>query len=80
MSQHSIRALGARCPCGTGQTEGRSEQPLEGPAVAVLTALGNRDAAVRDTKAPGGAADDDHRGAGAARPGRVVRRWRLWGA
>jgi hypothetical protein len=43
-------ALNVRCPGGTAQRTCRPERRLEGLAVAVLTALGERDSLVRDAE------------------------------
>jgi hypothetical protein len=43
-------AVGVGCPSSTTQTTGRPGRWLEGLGVAVLIALGERDAAVRDTE------------------------------
>jgi hypothetical protein len=66
MDLHSMRqaaprsALSARAVMRKQRAE--RERRLEGLAVAVLTALGERDAAVRDAeRRAGGAWDDDHR-------------------
>jgi hypothetical protein len=78
MSQQSVRQAARRSALDTQavlrKERADRERRLEGLAVAVLAALGERDAAVRD-------ADDDHRGGPvAAGGGRVVRRWRAYGA
>jgi hypothetical protein len=81
MSQQSVRQA-ARRSALDAQAERRKqradrERRLEGLAVAVLTALGERDTAVRgaDSRAGGGAANDDRRrrpvAAGGGRAGHV---------
>jgi len=60
MSQQSVQTSGAapsaRCPGGTAQTRTDRERRLEALAVAVLTALGEHDALVRDAEQRAGQA------------------------
>ena len=83
MCQQSVRQAARRSALDAQAVRRKEradrERRLEGLAVDVLTALGERDGAVRDAerRAGGGAADNDRRGGTVgARGGRMVRQWR----
>jgi hypothetical protein len=56
VGEASSATLGVGCPGGTAQERADRERRLEGLAVAVLTALGERDALVRDAERRAGKA------------------------